>query len=75
MYSLKRLRLRLSKVKGAITREQIQDLKAYGIDAIAQVEAELVNELTAHQPRTSLTRSSSWYAELQEGSCFRRYQP
>ena len=28
------------QVKGTITREQIQDLKAYGIDALAQVEAE-----------------------------------
>ena len=42
------------KVKGAITREQIQDLKAYGIDAIAQVEAELVNELTQHINREIL---------------------
>ena len=42
------------KVKGAITREQIQDLKAYGIDAIAQVEAELVNELTQHINRELL---------------------
>ena len=42
------------KVKGAITREQIQDLKSYGIDAIAQVEAELVNELTQHINRELL---------------------
>jgi hypothetical protein len=42
------------KVKGAITREQIQDLKAYGIDALAQVEAELVNELTQHINREIL---------------------
>ena len=42
------------KVKGAITREQIQDLKAYGIDALAQVEAELVNELTQHINRELL---------------------
>ena len=42
------------QVKGAITREQIQDLKAYGIDAIAQVEAELVNELTQHINREIL---------------------
>ena len=42
------------KVKGAITREQIQDLKAYGIDAMAQVEAELVNELTQHINREIL---------------------
>lgn len=42
------------QVKGAITREQIQDLKAYGIDAVAQVEAELVNELTQHINREIL---------------------
>lgn len=42
------------QVKGAITREQIQDLKAYGIDALAQVEAELVNELTQHINRELL---------------------
>lgn len=34
------------KVKSAITREQVQDLKQFGIDAMAQVEAGLVNELT-----------------------------
>jgi hypothetical protein len=42
------------QVKGSITREQIQDLKAYGIDALAQVEAELVNELTQHINRELL---------------------
>ena len=42
------------KVKGAITREQIQVLKAYGMDALAQVEAELVNELTQHINREIL---------------------
>ena len=30
----------------AVTREQVQDLKQFGIDAVAQVEAVLVNELT-----------------------------
>jgi len=30
----------------AVTREQVQDLKQFGIDAIAQVEAVLINELT-----------------------------
>ena len=44
------------QVKGTITREQIQDLKAYGIDALAQVEAELVNELTQHINRELLNR-------------------
>ena len=47
---------RTIQVKGAITREQIQDLKAYGIDALAQVEAELVNELTQHINRELLDR-------------------
>lgn len=42
------------QVKGTITREQIQDLKTYGIDALAQVEAELVNELTQHINRELL---------------------
>jgi hypothetical protein len=45
---------RTIQVKGTITREQIQDLKAYGIDALAQVEAELVNELTQHINRELL---------------------
>jgi len=30
----------------AVTREQVQDLKQFGIDAVAQVESVLVNELT-----------------------------
>ena len=34
------------QVAAAVTREQVQDLKQYGIDAVAQVEAVLVNELT-----------------------------
>jgi len=34
------------KVDSAITREQVQDLKQFGIDAISQAEAALVNELT-----------------------------
>lgn len=44
------------QVKGAITREQMQDLKTYGIDAVAQVEAALVNELTQHINRDILNR-------------------
>lgn len=48
------VKARTIQVKGAITREQIQDLKAYGIDAVAQVEAELVNELTQHINREIL---------------------
>lgn len=34
------------QVNSAITREQVQDLKQFGIDAVSQVEAALVNELT-----------------------------
>jgi hypothetical protein len=34
------------QVAAAVTREQVQDLKQFGVDAIAQVEAVLVNELT-----------------------------
>jgi hypothetical protein len=30
----------------AVTREQVQDLKQFGVDAVAQVESVLVNELT-----------------------------
>ena len=35
-----------NQVAAAVTREQVQDLKQFGIDAVAQVEAVLVNELT-----------------------------
>lgn len=34
------------KVAAAVTREQVQDLKQFGIDAIGQVESVLVNEVT-----------------------------
>ena len=34
------------QVAAGVTREQVQDLKQFGIDAVAQVEAVLVNELT-----------------------------
>jgi len=34
------------QVAAGVTREQVQDLKQYGIDAVAQVEAVLINELT-----------------------------
>jgi len=34
------------QVAAAVTREQVQDLKQFGIDAVAQVESVLVNELT-----------------------------
>ena len=34
------------QIAAAVTREQIQDLKQYGVDAVAQVESVLTNELT-----------------------------
>lgn len=34
------------QVAAAVTREQVQDLKQFGIDAVAQVESVLINELT-----------------------------
>ena len=34
------------QVAAAVTREQVQDLKQFGVDAVAQVESVLVNELT-----------------------------
>ena len=33
------------QVAAAVTREQVQDLKQFGVDAVAQVEADLTNEL------------------------------
>ena len=34
------------QVAAGVTREQVQDLKQFGVDAVAQVEAVLTNELT-----------------------------
>lgn len=34
------------QVAAAVTREQIQDLKQFGVDAVSQVESVLINELT-----------------------------
>jgi len=34
------------QIAAAVTREQVQDLKQFGVDAVAQVESVLVNELT-----------------------------
>ena len=34
------------QVAAAVTREQVQDVKQFGVDAVAQVEAVLTNELT-----------------------------
>lgn len=40
------VKARTLQVDSAITREQVQDLKQFGIDAVSQAEAALVNELT-----------------------------
>jgi hypothetical protein len=34
------------QVAAAVTREQVQDLKQFGVDAVSQVESVLINELT-----------------------------
>ena len=34
------------QIAAAVTREQVQDLKQFGVDAVAQVESVLANELT-----------------------------
>ena len=44
------------QVAAAVTREQVQDLKQFGIDAVAQVEAVLVNELTQSINKLILNR-------------------
>jgi hypothetical protein len=44
------------QVAAAVTREQVQDLKQFGIDAVAQVEAVLVNELTQDINKLILSR-------------------
>ncbi len=44
------------QVAAAVTREQIQDLKQFGIDAVAQVEAILTNELTQSINKNILDR-------------------
>lgn len=44
------------QVAAAVTREQIQDLKQFGIDAVAQVESVLINELTQSINKNILER-------------------
>ena len=44
------------QVAAAVTREQVQDLKQFGIDAVAQVEAVLANELTQSINKNILER-------------------
>lgn len=44
------------QVAAAVTREQVQDLKQFGIDAVAQVESVLINELTQSINKNILSR-------------------
>jgi hypothetical protein len=44
------------QVAAAVTREQVQDLKQFGIDAVAQVESVLINELTQSINKNILAR-------------------
>lgn len=44
------------QVAAAVTREQIQDLKQFGIDAVAQIESVLTNELTQNINKLILNR-------------------
>jgi len=44
------------QVAAAVTREQVQDLKQFGIDAVAQVEAVLANELSQSINKNILDR-------------------
>jgi hypothetical protein len=45
------------QVAAAVTREQVQDLKQFGIDAVAQVESVLINELTQSINKNILERT------------------
>lgn len=47
------------QVAAAITREQVQDLKQFGIDAVSQVESVLINELTQSINKNILGRMFS----------------
>ena len=47
------------QVAAAVTREQVQDLKQFGVDAVAQVEAVLTNELTQSINNHILTKMRS----------------
>jgi hypothetical protein len=44
------------QVAAAVTREQVQDLKQFGVDAVAQVESVLTNELTQSINRLILNK-------------------
>ena len=47
------------QVAAAVTREQVQDLKQFGVDAVAQVESVLTNELTQSINRLILNKMNS----------------
>lgn len=47
------------QVAAAVTREQVQDLKQFGVDAVAQVEAVLTNELTQSINKMILDKMNS----------------
>ena len=47
------------QVAAAVTREQVQDLKQFGVDAVAQVESVLTNELTQSINNHILTKMRS----------------
>jgi len=44
------------QVAAAVTREQVQDLKQFGIDAVSQIESVLINELTQSINKVILER-------------------
>ena len=44
------------QIAAAVTREQVQDLKQFGVDAVAQVETVLTNELTQSINNQILTK-------------------
>ena len=60
------------QVAAAVTREQVQDLKQFGVDAVAQVEAVLTNELTqsinAHILRKMRALAGSGISDLNLGT-------
>jgi hypothetical protein len=47
------------QIAAAVTREQVQDLKQFGVDAVAQVESVLVNELTQSINKLILSKISA----------------
>ena len=55
------------QVAAAVTREQVQDLKQFGVDAVAQVEAVLTNELTQSINNYILDRMRGLAAENAHG--------